>query len=380
MDILLLKVFDEYKSQVIKQLRNKINIQKGETIIENYVFKHSRELWLFDLVVLNEEILRKIYIVKYPSSIESNFNFIKELLKKYKQITKAQVFLVCSKSGELSINEVEELEGGTESKSNSPQYIKSFSDFYSELKKIIVDNEAFDKQYFFRGHSDVKYEPVPSIYRSKNIEYEDRLYHEAIRRNSSEFTGEMSTFDSLVKMQHYELPTRLLDITANPLIALFFACKENDNVDGKVLIFPVMNEQKKYYDSDAVCILSNLAKQSKDFAFTEHKERLVYDIQKDIPQFKGEYLKLEAIKEVFCVMPKLNNERIICQQGAFFIFGMDSSKSEPAKLLDKPIEIVIKAESKSEIMKDLNLLGINEAVLFPETDKIMKQIKTELNN
>jgi hypothetical protein len=78
-------------------------------------------------------------------------------------------------------------------------------------------------------------------------------------------------------------------------------------------------------------------------------------------------------------MPKLNNERIVRQQGAFFIFGMGSSKENPAQFLDKPIRIRIKAASKKHILTDLQIMGINEAAMFPETDKIMKQIKIEVN-
>ena len=78
-------------------------------------------------------------------------------------------------------------------------------------------------------------------------------------------------------------------------------------------------------------------------------------------------------------MPKLNNDRIICQQGAFFIFGMGTSKDKPAKLTDEPIKIRILAKGKETILNELQMLGINEATLFPEIDKVMRQIKIELN-
>lgn len=95
------------------------------------------------------------------------------------------------------------------------------------------------------------------------------------------------------------------------------------------------------------------------------------------PISMGNIYMLETTKEVFCVMPKLNNERIIRQQGAFFIFGQGGTKDKPATFKDQPQIIIVDADSKKSILKELQVLGIDEATLFPETDKIMKQIKSK---
>ena len=122
--------------------------------------------------------------------------------------------------------------------------------------------------------------------------------------------------------------------------------------------------------------MSNLSKCPINFTFEKDKNYLVYDIKQDKPNFNGDSLEADALNDVLCVLPKLNNDRIIRQSGAFFIFGMGESKDKHAEFKDKPTIIRIKAECKKEILKELQILGIDESTLFPETDKIMKQIKS----
>ena len=268
--------------------------------------------------------------------------------------------------------------------------IKSFIEFYNSLLQTLKIEEEKDCMYFYRGHNDITYPFKPSVYRETTwIEKEETMFKEAIRQSPNEFPNDMSTFDKLVKMQHYNLPTRLLDITTNPLVALYFACIGEDKYkkNGEVVIFKVKKEDIKYFDSDAVCILSNISKRPIDFCVDTSLpsnqqpqiHQLLHDIQQEKSSIKDIY-DLKVLEKVFCVLPKMDNQRIIRQSGAFFLFGINSNKKQLADFVQTPLRIVIDKTAKKNILKELSRIGIENSTLFPEMDNRMNRIKEEVLN
>jgi hypothetical protein len=275
--------------------------------------------------------------------------------------------------------------------------IQSLLDLINTIK-----THAQDKELFFRGQQKHFEKITPSIDRDNYIRNEDTLFREYITKNPNEFSSEKSTFDKLVKMQHYNLPTRLLDITSNPLIALFFATEENaeyESDDGELIIFEIPNSKIKHYDSDTVSVISNIAKRPcngldlskldydadigngiEKFNNETDIKYLLHEIKHEKPHFQN-LIKRKHLESIICVRPLLNNRRIINQDGAFLLFGIFNSKETLANYDEKEFKpIRIKVKNKPSIRESLTLLGITYDKVYPELDTTAKYLKFKYKN
>lgn len=209
------------------------------------------------------------------------------------------------------------------------------------IGKVLGLEKTDGYEVFYRGHSNkIKYKLEPSLFRKDeegNYLYKDNehiLYRELLVSNSADFQSDVYTLDSLVRMQHYSLPTRLLDITSNPLIALYFACKSAHDDDGEVIIFSMRRGDVKYFDSDVASCIANLARlpqTEKEFIKFKENEfneqppirRLVHLIREEKPFFEPVIIPND-LRKIICVKGKQSNDRISSQSGAFLLFGIDA--------------------------------------------------------
>ena len=208
-----------------------------------------------------------------------------------------------------------------------------------------------------------------------------------------EFEG-LGHLDRLVKMQHYGLPTRLLDITSNPLIALYFACQPCSPQEKNGAVFAFQPKEVKSAESDVGMMLATLACFSiedqaqisaSSFNFfkgtgiyvNDSVERFFYEISKERPSFRRTINPIDIHKNCF-IQPKYANKRVKCQAGAFVMIGIDEDslvKSKTESDLAVKYEIIIPAKSKELLLRELDDLGINRATVFQNLENVTRYIR-----
>lgn len=293
--------------------------------------------------------------------------------------------------------------------------IETVSDYIALINKLNKENDLENRELFFRGHSDAqKYFLKPSLFRQYKkkgpiyLEDEKKSFSELLSTEARYFSNEIRCFDILTHMQHYSFPTRLLDISSNPLAALYFACeikKDNEenelNIDGQVVLFYIKKSEIKYYDSDTVSCISNLAKlshaQKEDLLEITKKykpinpflddttatneltySQLIHYIQQEKPYFEPKIRIDDLIQKVICVKGRLNQERIIAQSGSFLLFGIDGYLPENGNEIFKIVRINIKSEKKHQLLAELDLLQINLRTIYPSLENTAKYLKEKL--
>jgi FRG domain-containing protein len=205
--------------------------------------------------------------------------------------------------------------------------IKTFAELHDAFKDFKLPS-----YWLFRGQSDSSWDLRPKCARPPYCMRDDQDMFALWKRKAIELCDNPPDDDWhwLALAQHHGFATRLLDWSSNPLVAAFFACKDNVDEDGAI------------------------------FAYLGSKYIMPQSFKQGSPW---------DVKDPTIFHPFIKNRRVHNQGGSFTITS-DTRTCFTGQVRDNErIEkIIIDKAYKRELIFELNFYGINWGTLYPDLD------------
>jgi hypothetical protein len=172
--------------------------------------------------------------------------------------------------------------------------------------------------------------------------------------------------------RHFGLPTRLLDWTESPLVALYFAlnpggCNEHDDKDACLWALSPSKLNLKHSNPDCpgkaqdglASVQLSIVKAMASIAFGEEGNQ-------ELPQ-------------VLALQPWESNERIIAQTGRFTIHSAEAAVETLAYKEAFLVQIIIEGERKAQLRDALKAVGIRRWSVFPDLENLAKGLVEDIS-
>lgn len=262
----------------------------------------------------------------------------------------------------------------------------------SSVDEVIHQIHYFDAAkgtHIFRGQADCDWKLLPSLFRhypkskyskEKAILYEQSLCATLVLNERMPYLNTFDPIELLMTLQHFEIPTRLLDCTSDILVSLFFACYDPQNKcsdkNGRIFLLESFHQKGAYPRYRINCPEAEVLKNGIN--------------DDNVEYFKS---RVDQNPEISILEPFVKNPRMRIQDGCFLFFPFGNLEEDEEdyfdlvkfnrakntynkeqKIRDESIFLVhidIKSCCKKDILKELDSKhGISERSLFVELNDV----------
>ena len=254
-------------------------------------------------------------------------------------------------------------------KPSSEIAITTVTEFINEINKFKVGKE----KVWYRGHAEHNYKLEPSVYRHPYNPQSEEILMSQFKSRSIPYlktipSGDNAYWEWLFLMQHYKIPTRLLDWTESALVALAFA-----------VVYRETKTRGRHQQGAHVWCLDALKLNSK---YNTLDSKIIPNITENLhaqeicnKEFVPATGTLDAPVAIYGPQ---NNPRIVGQKGVFTIFPSSEKFQYDNFIGETGIKLIIKSDAQVKaIANELFGLGISESMIFPELDSISSEIRRE---
>lgn len=269
--------------------------------------------------------------------------------------------------------------------------VSTLTEFTQRIEEILLASQTLYKTIphvvnWYRGCGRASYQLSPSLYRHPSIKEVDKLLvlekdmlawfkRESVLHHTIKEYIDLD-FEHLFFMQHYSVPTRLLDWTGNPFIALYFALTRAHH-DPKV---------GGYQGDAAVWVLNPNAWNEKALSKQDWHGKGALALEDSArsgyaPRKTSEHLDLRAMHELPAAMIGIaNSSRMFAQKGVFTIFGRKTDPME--KLFEDEgyvnqtlTKLTIDKAEIGPLLSSVLSIGYTDSVSYPDLHGLAMEIR-----
>ncbi|TGD38651.1 FRG domain-containing protein [Brevibacterium aurantiacum] len=237
----------------------------------------------------------------------------------------------------------------------------------ADLLSVLAPYTADGREIWYRGHRDHTWLLTASAFRTAGVRSDERNMLARFRQETA-ISGASHSLDEwgwVSFSQHHGLPTRLLDWTQNPLVALYFATElettnlpEETEPDGELNILWPHDLNKEAGDSD------------------QGHPKLLSDAEGRLEYYRPGRDNENPSKPRAVIAP-MAFDRIRFQAGTFTIeqAPQGARDGEPLRSSRATRNFSIPGKAKRQLRDELEILGYNNVTIYRDLDRIAARIK-----